>query len=98
MTVAQDQKVWGSIPSTGHVKECRAVLIPYYFCLSSSDGYLADENCVRVAQAACIVVWHVSTGEMGLLKWCVSYNLHWWRYLRPLYFLPKYTSVREDTN
>ena len=52
------------------------LLIPYYLCLTGSGGYLVDESYVREAQAACILVWPVCcilTGEMRLVKLCVSY-------------------------
>ena len=53
------------------------LLIPYCLCPAISDGYLVDENCDWVALAAFIFVWRVHCtlpGEMGLLKWCVSYT------------------------
>ena len=31
----------------------------YYFCLPSGDGYLVNENCKLVAQAARILIWRV---------------------------------------
>ena len=39
------------------VKVSGKLLIPLYLCLLSSGGYLVDENCTWVAQAACILVW-----------------------------------------
>ena len=44
------------------------------FSIPSSDGYLVHENCVWLAQAACILVRSVRCflpGEMILLNWCV---------------------------
>ena len=35
------------------------LLIPCCLCLLSSDGYLVDENCDRVVQAAGVLVWRV---------------------------------------
>ena len=32
--------------------------IPCCLCPSSSDGHLVDQNCVRVAQAACVFLCH----------------------------------------
>ena len=73
----QDQNIWGSIPPAGHAEECRATCHSILLFLPSSDGYLEDEDCVWVDQAACIFVWHVRCilpeEIIRSLKWCVLY-------------------------
>ena len=52
-TLTLDQKVWGSIPTAGL---CGSIGQTSHSMPPSSNGYLVDENCVRLAQVACALV------------------------------------------